>query len=559
MDLAEHRTRHGGLRLNVRARLVMLVLSFLIPGLLLTGFLLWDLQRAGRQVQERQLMATARALSLVVDRQIGEQVATLQVLATAPSLKRGDWRAFYAQAREAVHDENSWVVVRAKGGPRRLNTRLPFDAAVEEPARAVGPEYWGGERDGASVSNLFDGTAAFPPVVLVRRSVILDDGGVVELSVITRASSFAAVFRDQSLPPAWTGSILDGRGRVVSRSRGGERYVGQMATPETLRHLRLSKGVIRVRTLDGIPSYAAFDKLAAYKWSVFVAVPADEVIGPARRSLIAWLGIGILLLAAAIVLAVRVAGGVATPVEQLARAAADWVEGRDVEMPGASGLPETDGLGVAFAAALAAVDARDAQQTLLINELNHRVKNTLATVQSIALHSRRANASADEFHAAFEGRLLAMSAAHDILTRASWEGAALEDIIRVALRPFLGPRLAMGGPPAQIGPTTALNLSLILYELATNAAKYGALSGERGNVDLTWKLIGGRIQVTWTETGGPPVAPPARKGFGSRLIERAARDLQPSALEFEASGVRCMLTIDMASQDMMRAFPPEDA
>lgn len=551
---AADQARFAGARLNVRARLVLLVLAFLIPGLLLTGFLLWDLQGAGRQVQERQLMATARALSLVVDRQIGEQAATLQVLATAPSLKRGDWPSFYAQAREAMRDENSWVVVRARNGPMRLNTRLPLDAAIKGPPAAVGPEFWAGERDGASVSNLFNGALVRQPVIVVRRSVVMEDGGVVDVSVITRASSFAQVFRDQRLPGAWTGTILDARGRVVARSRGGEHYVGKMASAETLRHLRSGKGVISVRTLDGIPSYAGFDKLDAYKWSVFVAVPADEVIGPARRSLIAWLGIGVLLLAAAVVLAVRVASGVATPVEQLARAASDWVDGQDVQIPSPSGLPETDSLAIAFAAALAAVDARDAQQTLLINELNHRVKNTLATVQSIALHSRRANASADEFHAAFEGRLLAMSAAHDILTRTSWEGASLEDIISSALRPFLGPRLVMAGPPVQIGPTTALNLSLILYELATNAAKYGALSGDTGQVDLAWTLVGERIQVNWTESGGPPITNTSRKGFGSRLIERAARDLQPATLEFESAGVRCMLTIDMASQDIMRVF-----
>jgi two-component sensor histidine kinase len=553
-EAADH-LRPRGRVLTLRARLVLLVLAFLVPGLLITGFLLWDLERAASQLQERQLTATARALALVVDRQIGEQAAVVQALATSPSLRSGDWRAFDAQARAAVGGHDSWVVVRATDTTAYVNTRLPFGAPIPPTVKGAVNPFWGGRRNGASVSNLYSGPLLPHPVVAVRRSVTLDNGQKVDLNVTTLASSFTQVFRDQNLPANWIGGILDANGRVVARSRDSDRYVGRTAPPNVLRTVRSrGTGMFKTATFDGESAYSAFDVLPGYDWSVLVAVPADEVEGAARRSLIAWLGVGTLLLSAAVLLSVRVASGIARPVERLDQAASDWVAGRPVVLPKPSGLPETDGLGLAFAAALAAVEARDAQQTLLINELNHRVKNTLATVQSIALHSRLANASPDAFHAAFEGRLMAMSGAHELLTQAAWEGAALDDVARSALRPFLGPRLTIAGPEVQIGPTTALNLSLIIYELATNAAKYGALSTERGQVDLTWRRHDDKVQVVWTESGGPPPTPPARKGFGSRLIERAARDLQPAALEFGPGGVRCMLTIDVAALDAVRGF-----
>jgi two-component sensor histidine kinase len=317
---------------------------------------------------------------------------------------------------------------------------------------------------------------------------------------------------------------------------------------------KANAGVMKSRTLDGVPVYLAFDVLPTYHWAVTVAVPVEEVTGPARRSLFVWLGVTAMLVTAAVVFALRVARGVARPVEGLAQAAGDWVQGHPVIMPPHSGLPEIDSLGAAFGRALAVVDARDSQQRLLINELNHRVKNTLATVQSIALHSRRASAAPDAFHSAFEGRLMAMSGAHDLLTRTAWESAALEDVINTALRPFLGPRVSISGPHLQIDPTTALNLSLIIYELATNAAKHGALSNDAGQVALSWRRIGEKAEVIWIEAGGPPTAPPAHKGFGSRLIERAARDLQPAGLDFMPGGVRCKLTIDLASAGTARAF-----
>ena len=183
------------------------------------------------------------------------------------------------------------------------------------------------------------------------------------------------------------------------------------------------------------------------------------------------------------------------------------------------------------------------RQHLLIDELNHRVKNTLATVQAIALQTLRG--VDPDVQTTLQSRLMALAAAHDVLTRELWEGAALDDIVDGALAPFGGRksgRFQVAGPALHLRPRSALALSMGLHELATNAVKYGALSTAHGMVTICWAAAADSFVLTWTECGGPPVAKPARCGFGTRLIERVlAQDLGGLArLDFsDPSGVTC--------------------
>jgi PAS domain S-box-containing protein len=188
-------------------------------------------------------------------------------------------------------------------------------------------------------------------------------------------------------------------------------------------------------------------------------------------------------------------------------------------------------------------------QRVLINELNHRVKNTLATVQSIVAHSLRGATTSSDARSAIEHRLMALSRAHDVLTREFWGGADLSDIVAEAFEPYASDsrRFQRQGPSVRLPPRTALAVAMTLQELCTNAIKYGALSNGTGTIDLRWgtdDTDGGGLWIRWEERGGPPVVPPSKRGFGTRLIERTlAEDLQGTArLDFAPSGVVCTLT-----------------
>lgn len=202
------------------------------------------------------------------------------------------------------------------------------------------------------------------------------------------------------------------------------------------------------------------------------------------------------------------------------------------------------------------------QQKLLVDELNHRVKNTLATVQSIAAQTLRTAATPEEFRAAFEKRLIALSQTHNILAHSSWRGADLRRLIQRELAPHGledDGRTALQGEDVWLPPSTALALGLTVHELATNAARHGALSRSGGKVSVSWRLTPTEeeravLQLVWQESGGPEVRPPSRRGFGSRLIERGlAHEGASSRLEFRPDGLRCEIEMPVPAQAHARA------
>ncbi|WP_106638661.1 response regulator [Allosphingosinicella vermicomposti] len=164
-------------------------------------------------------------------------------------------------------------------------------------------------------------------------------------------------------------------------------------------------------------------------------------------------------------------------------------------------------------------------QRLLIGELNHRVKNTLASVQAIAAQTLKHSAGPDDFAPTFMGRIHALAAAHSLLSATTWKGARLRELVdgQVQLGTIDPSRLHIGGPAVDLDPEPALHLALVLHELFTNAIKYGALSNDQGNVRLNWTLADNKLDMDWVETGGPAVAAPSRRGFGTSLIERSLK------------------------------------
>ena len=200
------------------------------------------------------------------------------------------------------------------------------------------------------------------------------------------------------------------------------------------------------------------------------------------------------------------------------------------------------------------------RQKLLIDELNHRVKNTLATVQSLATQTARGTDSPEEFRQAFEGRLIALSQAHDQLTRRHWKSADLRDIVQGATAPHLArsqesqDQIAIEGEPITLIPRVALTLALALHELTTNAAKYGALSMPTGRIEVSWRVERRLSQpfllaLEWRERGGPPVTKPSRQGFGTRFIEGSvASELRGKAvLDYDPAGLTCAIEIPLES------------
>lgn len=237
--------------------------------------------------------------------------------------------------------------------------------------------------------------------------------------------------------------------------------------------------------------------------------------------------------------------------------------GMPLQLPGADGKPQNRHLdfiyqpiidvdGQVAGIFVEGQDVTDAFQAqakhqLLLDELNHRVKNTLASVQAIVAQTLRSGREPHDFAQDLQARVKALSQTHDALTASRWRGAGLRALLQTEFAPFAPERIVLCGDNLVLPPQSALPLGMVFHELATNAAKYGALSAEGGQVSVSWGTetgpAGTVLTLDWSESGGPPVAEPARRGFGARLIERTlAGELNGFAsLDYQVEGLRCTL------------------
>ena len=195
---------------------------------------------------------------------------------------------------------------------------------------------------------------------------------------------------------------------------------------------------------------------------------------------------------------------------------------------------------------------------LLIDELNHRVKNTLTTVQSMAWQTLRNHSDPEAIRIAIESRLFALSRSHDLLTRQKWEGSGLLDLANAALAPFeavagRSERIAIDGANLRVSPKVTLALGIALHELAANAERYGALSNESGSIRLAWTVegtqAGPRLAIRWEEANGPPIGPPLRKGFGSHVLQRGLVHELQARVELDYRPTGLVYTVDLPAPE----------
>jgi two-component sensor histidine kinase len=426
-----------------------------------------------------------RSIRLVLDAEVQRMTGGLQVLALTSSLRAGDYNTFRPIALGFLeqYGKDGVVLVADRQG-RQMFSSVSTDTAnlpprnnrdiVEKVFITRQPAY----------SNLFVGAVKKRPIVTVEVPLIKDGEVAYVISFSPPFEIFQGIIEKQRPGEDWTLSIFDGEGTNFARVPNPQDTIGKRASPTLFSEMfRTNEATLTTVTLEGTPLITSFTRSAVTSWTVAGGIPEGLLVAPLWRTLAITSTIGGILLL----------------------------------------------VGLGFAVRMATTIARgEMLHDLLIEELNHRVKNTLAILQSIATQTFR-SASRPE-REKFEGRLRALAEAHNLLSTEKWQGSDLQDVIARVLQPYLitNPRrVRMFGPSVPLPPRLAVVLSMILHEIATNAAKYGALSGDSGTVTLDWEVIeepGRKLRLIWTEAGGPPVTAPVQRGFGSRLIERSARD-----------------------------------
>jgi signal transduction histidine kinase len=327
---------------TIRRQLIILTAVLVVPAALASAFLLTYTFFKDRRAAEHQLLTTARALSLVVDRQLGEAEAVVRSLATSRSLVDGDYAAFDRQARAADTIEGSWIVVRDAGGHQRVNTRLPPGAALptdNDGALKRRPQLM----NGPLVTNLLRGPGDLGPRVAIVMPVERDGGFLAEVDIALRPSTFDAIFRDQQLPPRWICAVVDSEGTIVRRSRDPENSIGLSVTAVFKGRLAMPEaaGTFESKSLEGEPTSVAYSRSPRTGWIFSVTVPRDALGAAARRSLFLSFAIALALIGLGVILARRIAGSITGPVEGLVQRAITLGRGA-VPPRGATGLAEAD-------------------------------------------------------------------------------------------------------------------------------------------------------------------------------------------------------------------------
>ena len=528
---------------TMRGRLVLLTISLLIPAIVSMVLLLAGADRESRGQLYQQLVTTARALSGAVDRQAAVGVAVVETLASDQALINGDWADFHRRAQRVVQRRPGWIVVSdLDDGQQILNTLKPYGARLPRTPRTgdLSSALLAGR---SKISDLRVGIVAGKPVITVSTPILVK-GEPYVLSYVVESASFTSVFRQQRVPDRWVATLLDNNRRVIARSRLNEKFTGALASKDMEENLRHStEGVNKSLSLEGVPTMVAYTRSPQTGWTLVVAIPRDDLASTVNRSVVLAGAVFLALLVLGITLSLLYARRINGEMRRLVSDAAAIGRGQTLPPSDADSLEEIAAVHSALREASRELKAREERQVVMINELNHRVKNTLATVQALARQTflKTDGAPVD----VFTERLIALSGAHDLLTKTGWREADMDQLVQKALGAHAG-RVRREGPAVALAPHTAVGLSMVFHELATNSAKYGALSVPGGEVEVSWRLdpVTGNLGFTWRDVGGPPVTPPKTRGFGTRLIESSIRreqkgharfDFRADGLVFEAS------------------------
>ena len=477
-------------KLSLPVRLALLVAGTTLPLIIFAGGIVFHNYVQDRNDARQRVLDTVRGIRLTLDAEMQRTTGGVQVLALTDALTTGDFERFRPIAMGFLdqYGKNGTILVADRQG-HQLFSSATTDTAhlpprnnreITERVFATGqPQY----------SDLFYGVMKKDLIVTVEVPVFRDGEVIYDIVFSPPIEMFQTILEKQQPSADWTLSLFDRKATVFARVPNPPGTIGKQASLSIFeRVIAEHEATLSSVSLENVPLLSSFTRSPLTGWIIAAGIAENSLVAPLWRNLAITSLIGGIMLA----------------------------------------------IGLAFAVRMATTIARaETLHDLLIEELNHRVKNTLAILQAIAVQTFR-SASRTE-REKFEGRLGALAEAHNLLSKEKWQASELEDVIGRVLKPYRlnsPDRVRISGPKVALSPRLAVVLSMIVHEIATNAAKYGALSNEAGTVDLSWELTPAevtkkqpaRLRLVWRETGGPIVAAPIRRGFGSRLIERSARD-----------------------------------
>ncbi|MER0238736.1 HWE histidine kinase domain-containing protein [Fulvimarina sp. MAC8] len=526
------RLAHAMLRPSLLVHLTTLTLTVLAPALLFSAFLIFRFSDQQQELARAQVGDMAEIVSNAFDREVVGLLATARVLATSGTIESKDFLNFRERSVRAL--KGSGIVadlVDDQGNVIVSTSSAPFEPVVQkherqiiDAARATGdPDVSGVAFDPRLEELVF--FVAVPTTEL--------EGTRYVLALTKPLDSLDNVIEEQNLPGAWSVIVEDADGEQVFSGGAAD---GQMFGPR--------------RIEDGAgPSLPAFneddDLIDASKtseltrWRTIVTVSTAAIERPIMRSWYTLIAFGLVLTAFSVFLGIMMGRRVSRPILALSKQAHAIGRGEPA-LTVATDIAEIGEVSkVLNRASRDRIEAEE-QTRLLMREMTHRAKNQYALVAAIARRAARESADTGEFLNTLSDALASLARSAELLSNKGWESVELSALIENQLSAFgvQSKRIRYEGPKLRVNASVAQTIGLALHELATNAAKYGALSVEDGQVQITWSH-GEKFEMEWRESGGPPVKKPSRSGFGTLVTQKmTARGLGGSAsMSFEQTGV----------------------
>jgi two-component sensor histidine kinase len=500
----------------------------------LAGWYSWQQQkyRVGQN-----LVATTRAIIQLAERELDRAASVALALSSLHNLQEGDLRGFEQRARVLAQTFGYFLIVSTPGSPREvINTDVPPGVALPE----LPPEWRTGASEQPTVKPLVLRATDRHWTAAVQMLSKPKVGPAYVITVGVPSARFQKIIEEQQLPSDWSPVILDQEWTVVARGISPEKFIGHKGASPQIQNLPSADSTYEGRVLEGFPTINARSRSEKFAWTSAIAIPQSAVsaqlMGPAFLAagagfLVSLLGVAVLGFFAA-----RLAQDVqalSTATEQLSKGTISSV----VDMH----IKELESVAKAMQDAGKRIRAEEQFRKRTVEELAHRLRNKIATVQAILLFQLREQ---PRLRDAIWARLSALQATDELIIAAQGRGADILDIVETELRPYEASRLTADGPPVFLEPKLALSLALTLHELATNAAKYGALSAPKGSVSIKWSVGNARLDLEWRENDGPPVTKPTRHGFGTRLVNGVLAAFGGKAeANFEPTGLVVRMTM----------------
>ena len=521
------------------AHLVLFGLIVLVPALLFSAFLILQFSEQQREIAAAQVNDTAEIISNAVDREIFSMMTTGRVLASSPSLAENQLSGFHDRTIAALRDTDSSAALVDKENHILVSTLQAYPTQRLTTSRSDTIEQVFATRR-PIVSGVFFGQTTQKFMFHVAVPVIVE-GEVRYVLVISKATeNLDKVIADRNLPTAWSAVIRDAEGKQVfaAVTRDGQMQSSRGATqskPSTIDTLgaRMGNDLIEATTVSSLSG-----------WTTTLAVPNAVIVRPIMRSWLLLISAGTLLLLFSVMLGIVFGRRIAAPILELSKQAEAIGKGEPAVTIGTD-IAEIGAVSKVLAQASRERREAEEQNRFLMREMTHRAKNQYALIAAIARRAAKESSDTTQFLATLSEALSSLARSADLLAGRGWESALLADLISTQLKAFgaEGSQIALSGPDVRLNPTAAQTIGLALHELATNAAKYGALSNETGQIQISWSLEED-FQLTWRESGGPAVVEPKHVGFGTLVTQKmTSRGLSGKVdMDYAASGVVWTLT-----------------